>query len=89
MLFQVGDSSAQQLCQEGKLNMNNCVCVFCPRIQEKPVGGLVVRPIPDQRQVKRNYVQQGHTTLAPVSTQWAVSRRHTNPIPRRHTVRAQ
>ena len=37
-LFQAGDSSAQQLCQEGKLKLNNFVSVFYLWIQEK-LGG--------------------------------------------------
>jgi hypothetical protein len=45
LLFQVGDSNSQQLCQEGKLKMNNyvcvfvCVCVFYPWIPGKLRGG--------------------------------------------------
>lgn len=43
VLFQTGDSSTQQLCQEDKMKRNNCVraCVrvFYPRIQGKLGGG--------------------------------------------------
>jgi len=37
MLFQVGDSGVQQVCQEGKLGKNK-LCVFYPWIQGSQAG---------------------------------------------------
>ena len=47
LLFQVGDSSTQQLCQEGKLKMNNYVCVcFLSMDSREAERGLVPQPLP-------------------------------------------
>jgi hypothetical protein len=44
MLFQEGDSNAQQLCQEGNCKGTNCVCLLSTDLKEARRGLVVWSP---------------------------------------------